>query len=106
MSGTAHSRSAVNGPKRLSYWQMLAAQRTLHSGEGVLHGLQECACYEGSCSYSFRLRFATRQHCCRDDDGTPVTARRWLSLVSRGGDDDMFSSDFNAEELQARMLRG
>ena len=39
---------------------------------------------------------------CRDDDGTPITARRWLSLVSRGGDDDMFSSDFTAEELAVR----
>lgn len=39
---------------------------------------------------------------CRDDDGTPVTARRWLSLVTVNGDDDMFSSDFTAAQLQVR----
>lgn len=39
----------------------------------------------------------------RDDDGTPVTARRWLSLVTLNGDDDMFSSDFTAAQLQVRL---
>ena len=38
----------------------------------------------------------------RDDEGTAITARRWLSLAAVGGDDDMFSSDFTAAELQVR----
>ena len=38
----------------------------------------------------------------RDPDmqGAPICARRYLSLVSRNGDDDMFSSDFSDEELK------
>lgn len=38
----------------------------------------------------------------RDDDpvGTPVCARRFASLASKHGDDDMFSSDFTDQELQ------
>ncbi|KAL3154068.1 hypothetical protein ABBQ32_013610 [Trebouxia sp. C0010 RCD-2024] len=38
----------------------------------------------------------------RDDDpvGTPVCARRFVSLASKHGDDDMFSSDFTDQELQ------
>eukprot|EP00803_Ostreobium_quekettii_P001668 evm.model.scf_2612.2 EVM.evm.TU.scf_2612.2 scf_2612:17594-20865(-) len=34
------------------------------------------------------------------DDGTPTTARRFASLSSRGGDDDMFSSYFSSNELK------
>lgn len=39
---------------------------------------------------------------CRHDDfgGAPLTARRFHSLVGRGGDDDMFSSDLPAEQMQ------
>ena len=32
--------------------------------------------------------------------GAPVTAERFLSLASKGGDDDMFSSDLTDAELQ------
>ncbi|KAK0661257.1 hypothetical protein QBC41DRAFT_330406 [Cercophora samala] len=32
--------------------------------------------------------------------GSPVTAGRWLSLATKGGDDDFFSSDFTDEELE------
>ncbi|KAK4639113.1 hypothetical protein QC761_705190 [Podospora bellae-mahoneyi] len=32
--------------------------------------------------------------------GSPVTAYRWLSLATKGGDDDFFSSDFSDEELK------
>ena len=32
--------------------------------------------------------------------GAPVCARRFLSLAERGGDDDMFSSDFSDDELK------
>ena len=40
----------------------------------------------------------------RDDDpvGTPVSASRFVSLASKHGDDDMFSSDFTDEELKVR----
>lgn len=42
----------------------------------------------------------------RDDDpvGTPVCARRFASLASKHGDDDMFSSDFTDQELQVTQL--
>lgn len=36
-------------------------------------------------------------------DGAPMTAQRWLDLVSRNGEDDMFSSDFSDEELQEKL---
>ena len=38
----------------------------------------------------------------RDDDpvGTPVCATRFISLASKHGDDDMFSSDFTDQELK------
>lgn len=36
-------------------------------------------------------------------DGAPLSAGRWLSLAARGGDDDLFSSDFSDEELQAKL---
>ena len=39
----------------------------------------------------------------RDDDdtvGTPVCASRFVSLASKHGDDDMFSSDFTDQELK------
>jgi len=38
----------------------------------------------------------------RDDDpvGTPVCASRYISLASKHGDDDMFSSDFTDQELK------
>lgn len=32
--------------------------------------------------------------------GAPVSASRFLSLASKGGDDDMFSSDLSDKELQ------
>lgn len=35
-----------------------------------------------------------------DLGGTPVTARRFIALAERGGDDDMFSSYFSDQELQ------
>lgn len=38
-----------------------------------------------------------------DWDGAPLSAKRWLSLAARGGDDDMFSSDFSDEELSEKM---
>ena len=43
----------------------------------------------------------------RDPDmgGAPICARRYLSLLSRDGDDDMFSSDFSDEELQVRFFK-
>lgn len=34
------------------------------------------------------------------DKGVPVCARRFLALASKGGDDDMFSSDFTDQELK------
>eukprot|EP00879_Flechtneria_rotunda_P009118 GHRR01009546.1.p1 GENE.GHRR01009546.1~~GHRR01009546.1.p1 ORF type:complete len:358 (+),score=102.20 GHRR01009546.1:188-1261(+) len=34
-------------------------------------------------------------------DGAAVTARRFLSLFCKGGDDDMFSTDLTLQELQA-----
>ena len=34
--------------------------------------------------------------------GAPVCARRYASLISKGGDDDMFSSDFSDSELKVR----
>ena len=42
----------------------------------------------------------------RDPDmqGAPICARRYLSLVSRNGDDDMFSSDFGEEEFKVSAL--
>ena len=33
------------------------------------------------------------------EDGSPITARRYLSLAAKGGDDDMFSSDLKDAEL-------
>ncbi|KAJ9521308.1 hypothetical protein QJQ45_001166 [Haematococcus lacustris] len=36
-------------------------------------------------------------------DGAPVTAQRLCALCDLGGDDDMYSMDFTAEELQARL---
>lgn len=39
----------------------------------------------------------------RDEDGTPVTARRFLSLATKGGDDDYFSSDFSREVLEGKL---
>jgi hypothetical protein len=35
--------------------------------------------------------------------GAPICARRYVSLVCRGGDDDMFSSDFSDTELKVTM---
>ena len=40
-----------------------------------------------------------------DIDGAAMSARRFCSLAGRGGDDDMFSSDFSDAQLQAA-LRG
>lgn len=37
-----------------------------------------------------------------DMEGAPICARRYLSLVSRNGDDDMFSSDFSDDELKVK----
>lgn len=34
--------------------------------------------------------------------GTPVSAQRFQSLMGKGGDDDMFSSDFTPAELKVR----
>ncbi|BDA40837.1 UPF0613 protein PB24D3.06c [Coccomyxa sp. Obi] len=36
-------------------------------------------------------------------NGAPVCARRFLSLADRGGDDDMFSSDYSDGELKERL---
>lgn len=36
-------------------------------------------------------------------DFVPITAERFASLVGRGGPDDLFSSDFDAAELSARL---
>jgi len=36
--------------------------------------------------------------------GAPVCARRYVSLVAKGGDDDMFSSDFTDSELGVGLL--
>lgn len=42
----------------------------------------------------------------RDDPvGTPICARRFASLASKHGDDDMFSSDFTDQELQVRICK-
>ncbi len=38
-------------------------------------------------------------------NGAPVCARRFLSLADRGGDDDMFSSDYSDEELKVNLAR-
>ena len=35
-----------------------------------------------------------------DDDGTPMSADRYLSLAQRRGDDDMFSSYLTDAELK------
>ena len=40
----------------------------------------------------------------RDDDGTPVTARRFLAIAQPGGDDDYFSFGFSHEERQVACL--
>lgn len=37
--------------------------------------------------------------------GAPVCARRFESLADRGGDDDMFSSDFSDDELKVSTLQ-
>lgn len=37
---------------------------------------------------------------CRDDDGTPVTARRFLAVAKSGGDDDYFSFSFSHDARQ------
>ena len=37
-------------------------------------------------------------------NGAPVCARRFLSLAERGGDDDMFSSDYSDDELKVGHL--
>jgi hypothetical protein len=37
-------------------------------------------------------------------NGTPVCARRFVSLAERGGDDDLFSSDFSDDELKVGNL--
>lgn len=39
----------------------------------------------------------------RDDDGTPVTARRFLAIAKSGGDDDYFSIGFSHEQRQAKI---
>lgn len=39
----------------------------------------------------------------REWDGAPVSARRWRSLVEKGGDDDYFSSDFSDQELSEKL---
>jgi len=39
-------------------------------------------------------------------DGAALTARRWLSLVRRGGEDDMFSCDLSDEELKEKVVIG
>lgn len=39
-------------------------------------------------------------------DGAAMTARRWLSLVRRGGEDDMFSCDISDEELERNIFVG
>lgn len=36
-------------------------------------------------------------------DGAPLSAKRWLSLAEKGGDDDYFSSDFSDSELSERL---
>ena len=36
-------------------------------------------------------------------DGTPITARRYLSFTVPGGDDDMFSSDLTDAELKVSL---
>ena len=38
-------------------------------------------------------------------NGAPVCARRFLSLAEKGGDDDMFSSDYSDEELKVNFAR-
>ena len=38
------------------------------------------------------------------DHRVPVCARRFLSLACKGGDDDMFSSDFTDQELKVRRV--
>lgn len=38
-----------------------------------------------------------------DACGAPMTAKRFLSLYDKGGDDDMFSSDLTDEELEERL---
>lgn len=40
---------------------------------------------------------------CTEWDGAPLSAARWLSLAGDRGDDDMFSSDLSAEELEERL---
>ena len=39
----------------------------------------------------------------REWDGAPLSAKRWLSLAEKGGDDDYFSSDFSDSELSERL---
>lgn len=36
---------------------------------------------------------------------SPITAYRWHSLISEGGDDDFFSSDFDDQTLQKRFRK-
>ena len=38
-----------------------------------------------------------------DSGSVPVSASRWLSLAGQGGDDDMFSSDFSAQQLEEKL---
>ena len=39
----------------------------------------------------------------RDDDGTPITAARFLSLYAAGGAEDFFSSDLHDIVLEAKL---
>lgn len=41
----------------------------------------------------------------RDEDGTPLTARRFLAIAQPGGDDDYFSAGFSEEERQVCAVR-
>jgi Protein of unknown function (DUF1749) len=55
-----------------------------------------------------RLQWAQGVACsdvsCRDDDGTPVTARRFLAVAKPGDDDDYFSFGFSHDERQVGWL--
>jgi len=54
------------------------------------------ACRPGACQKDYLHHVLMR----RDEDGTPLTARRFLAIAQPGGDDDYFSAGFSEEERQ------
>lgn len=59
------------------------------------------ACKPGACQKDYLHHVSMR----RDEDGTPLTARRFLAIAQPGGDDDYFSAGFSEEERQVCAVR-